>query len=437
MEHGRIAAIEAAPQPGAPMGGFVLPGLIDMHVHQADDSIAGQTQLMALLYLAHGVTTVRDTGAFGPTLGDVRDRVVRGELPGPRMFGCGPIHDGDPPIWPGSVVVHDHAEGVAAARAIREQGWSCVKVYERLSAEALAGLREGARSVGLPLVGHVPSSVDFAEAGLDDVQHLRGVIGRTPAQPDVGERLEARVAQWEELDADRIAQVVDVSRRNGVAHTPTVVMLERGNRLDAWREQAREPALLRLPRFYAEASWNPEGAPWFRSVTPEYWRRAHATLPAVYRLIRALHEGGVTLQTGTDVMNPFVVPGASLHEELHHFVRAGISPEAALAAATVAPGRALPEPGLGTVAVGAPADLLLFREDPTLGLDALETLEAVVADGRLYRRSELDAALAQAQAFYRGRLYDTVSMTIAQRERERVLEAMRATNPGEEGTEEF
>jgi adenine deaminase len=88
-------------------------------------------------------------------------------------------------------------------------------------------------------------------------------------------------------------------------------------------------------------------------------------------------------------------------------------------------GGSLRVPGLGTLAPGAPADLLLFREDPTRDLGALATLEAVVADGRLYRRKTLDDALRAAQRIYRGWVYDTVSMAIGTRRRDAALEASR------------
>ena len=119
------------------------------------------------------------------------------------------------------------------------------------------------------------------------------------------------------------------------------------------------------------------------------------------------------------------MPGASLQEELHHLVDAGLSPEEAWLTATRWPGEFLGEPGLGRIARDAPADLLLFREDPTRDLGALDTLETVVADGRLYPRETLDAALATARNHYRGWLYERVSMAIGARRRAEVLRAMR------------
>ena len=102
--------------------------------------------------------------------------------------------------------------------------------------------------------------------------------------------------------------------------------------------------------------------------------------------MRALHAAGVPVLAGTDTMNPFVVPGASLHEELRLLAGAGLGAEGALAAATRGAAAALGRPDLGRLAPGAAADAAIFREDPTRDLAALDSLEAVVAGGRLLSR---------------------------------------------------
>jgi imidazolonepropionase-like amidohydrolase len=132
-------------------------------------------------------------------------------------------------------------------------------------------------------------------------------------------------------------------------------------------------------------------------------------------LVHRLHEAGVHIYAGSDTFNPFVVPGASLQEELYHLIDAGFTPEEVWAAATREAGEWLREPRLGSVEEGAPADLLIFREDPTRDLAALSTLEAVVAQGRLYPKEMLDQALARWRAHFEGRFYDTVTMAIARR----------------------
>jgi imidazolonepropionase-like amidohydrolase len=129
--------------------------------------------------------------------------------------------------------------------------------------------------------------------------------------------------------------------------------------------------------------------------------------------VRRLHEAGVPIHAGTDVMNPFVVPGASLHEEIRNLAAAGFTAEEALASATIVPGGFLDPAMRGGVQVGAPADLAIFRRDPTRDLADLTTLEAVVADGRLYPRSALDGTLARSKAEFDGPLADRVGMLLA------------------------
>jgi hypothetical protein len=428
VEGGRVAAIEAAA--GGPEGGYLLPGLIDMHVHAADPEIDGQEELFSLLYLAHGVTAVRNTGGGTHQL-EQRERTRRGDVAGPRIFACGPLHDGKPPIWPFSTVVETTAQAEAAVRFVADTGFDCVKVYERLLPEVHAALVDAARARGLRVVGHVPDRVRFEEARIDDIQHLRGTERAQPREPieEPSARIRRRTADWAALSDARIAEIVGASREQGVAHTPTLVLLDRSARLDRVDEQMGEPVMGLLPRFYSALAWDPRGFPWYDALDAEQWALAGRGFENARRLVGALFRAGVRIHAGTDVGNPFVVPGASLHEELRQLVAAGMTPEDAWLAATRWPGEFLGEPDLGRVAPGAPADLVLFREDPTRDLAALATLEAVVADGRAYRREALDDALRASERAYRGWVYDTVSMAIGTRRRDAALAAAR--NPEE------
>jgi hypothetical protein len=430
IEGTRIASIE--PSGAAGGGGYLLPGLVDMHVHAADSQIDGQEALYALLYLAHGVTALRNTGGGTDQLAQ-RERVARGEEAGPRLFACGPLHDGKPPIWGFSTVVESAEQAEAAVAFVAETGFDCLKVYERLLPEAHHALVRAAHGRGLPVVGHVPDRVRFEDAGIDDVQHLRGLERVAPREPilDVVGRLRRRSEDFAALTPERIDAVVRVSLAAGVAHTPTLALLERIARADRLEEQMGEPVMQLMPRFYSALTWNPRGFPWYEALDAAHFERGREAWQGARRLLAALFEAGARIHAGTDVGNPFLVPGASLHEELHRLVEAGLTPEQALASATRVPGEFLREPGLGRVEPGAPADLALFREDPTRDLAALATLEAVVADGRLYRREALRAALEASRRVYRGWLYDSVSMAIGTRRREAALAAARAERPAD------
>jgi len=134
-------------------GAFVLPGLIDMHVHQP--SGPRHAELFYLAYLAYGVTTVRDTGNFDDTIFTSRARIAPGEIRGPRVYACGTVIDGEPPFWRNSLVVRDPDEARSAVAAVADAGADCVKAYQGLpSAAVLDTLYEEASTRGLPVVGH-------------------------------------------------------------------------------------------------------------------------------------------------------------------------------------------------------------------------------------------------------------------------------------------
>lgn len=379
-------------------GDFALPGLVDMHVHHPPATPLGDVELFALLFLAHGVTAVRDTGTMDGTIFETRRRIRAGEIAGPRVFACGPLIDGDPAFWPGSRVVHDAAEARAAVRDVAAAGADCVKVYERLTPDALAGIREEASARRLKVIGHIPDRVQFAEARLDDVQHLTGVREKGV-----------------ELTAARIRAVVTTSAALHIAHTPTLVLFDHVARLSDYPVQREEPAALLLPRYYREILWNPRHDARFSALSPGRQEELREAPAGAAQVVRALHGAGVEIHVGTDTMNPFVVPGASLHEEMRLLTDAGLTPVEVWEAATRRAGEFLGVAGLGTIAPGAPADLLLFRADPTRDLAALDTLDAVVADGRLYPRAALDAALTRWRAHFDDPVFDRISMRLAGR----------------------
>jgi imidazolonepropionase-like amidohydrolase len=107
-------------------------------------------------------------------------------------------------------------------------------------------------------------------------------------------------------------------------------------------------------------------------------------------LVAALRAAGARLLVGTDTPNPFVVPGASVHEELENFVEAGYTPEEALAAATREPARFLGELGeWGSVETGKRADLVLLEANPLEDIRHTRRQVGVMVKGRWLPQSEL------------------------------------------------
>jgi imidazolonepropionase-like amidohydrolase len=358
----RIESIEGG-RPGEAAPRFVLPGLVDMHVHLPPATAPGLVDLFGLLFLAHGVTTIREVGSLDGASFALAGEIEGGERPGPRIAACGPILDGAPPAWPVARALYTREEGGAVVGDLAGRGARCVKVLDGISREALAGIHDAARRLGLPVIGHISRARPLSDPGLDDVQHLCGA--------------RCAAASPEEIEA-----FVESSVRQGIAHTPTLVVFEGQRLLAEGTGLDAHPGFALLPRFWRESLWRP--------VVREPNADALASMQA---LVRRLHARGVRLHAGTDPLQAFVVPGASLRRELELLVEAGLSIEEALAAATWVAGESLGIAGLGRIGVGAPADLLVLRADPRHDLAALDTIEAVIAGGRLYTVDELRAAL--------------------------------------------
>jgi adenine deaminase len=191
------------------------------------------------------------------------------------------------------------------------------------------------------------------------------------------------------------------------------VTIDRFSRL-ADPEQRDDPAARLLPRHYRDVAWNWQDGPHFlRALSDEDLATMKREFVRMKEVVLRLHRAGVRVHLGTDTAAaPFVVPGVSLHEELGHMVDAGLTAEEAWAAATRTSGESLGVPLLGTVREGAPADLAIFGRDPTVDLAALSTLEGVIAQGRLYSRPFLDAALARHRERFERPVYDALTTAL-------------------------
>ena len=167
-------------------GGYLIPGLWDMHVHsvanvavdRSHESVAAKDWHFPL-FLAHGVTGVRNmndgTGDVTLELSKrVRRQLAEGDLRGPpRFLTAGPSVDGDPPLGSNPVVVRTAAEARAAVEQLVSNGADLVKVYENLSREAYFAIIDEARRRGIPVDGHVPFRVTPEEAAARWPAHRR------------------------------------------------------------------------------------------------------------------------------------------------------------------------------------------------------------------------------------------------------------------------
>jgi len=369
-------------------GRFLMPGLADMHVHLFDSGDL-------LLYLAHGVTTIRNLGGYGSadSILEIRREVAAGERLGPTIFTSGNWLDGDPPVRPINTVLRTPVEAREEVRREHRLGFDFVKVYQTLSPEVYQEILRTEREERIAVTGHVPGPV-----GLDAVL-TGGQVAVDHAANLVLADAEARVEPPAAL-ARRV-------RKAGVAVTTTLVM-------------ARIAAALRgAPERLDSMLARPE-ARWLSQETREFWHRApFLSLPrdgageTLYAssaaLVGALQREGVELLAGTDAGLWGNVPGASLLAELRLLVEAGLTPYQALRAATVNPARFLERTVRGSqqpgaLAVGNRADLLLLEADPLRDIGALDRRAGVMVHGRWLSRERLDRMVERlAAARARGR----------------------------------
>jgi hypothetical protein len=422
VRDGRIAAVGPAAEVRVPAGAravdgagrFLIPGLWDMHVHLQ----LGDTDRMLALFLANGVTGVRDTAAAAEKVFAWREEVASGRRLGPRIFAGGPQLDGpDPPLPEIALSVRNAEEARAAVRRLREMGADFVKVHDGVSREAYFAAADEAHSRRLPLVGHVPPAItafEAAHAGQKSIEHLAGVIQTLSTNEDeiramkfpsprpgefsaIPARLAVRGTRaLDTQDPKRLDRLSELFVRNGVWQVPTLV----NGRSRAFIDElaAAPDERLRFVSARTRERWRPENDFFARYRTPEYVAYIKRDFSRRLEVVGAMRRRGVCILAGTDVPAPYLYAGFSLHDELALLVEAGLSPMEALHAATGGPAEFL---GIskdeGTVEAGKVANLVLLAADPLQDIRNVGQVEMVVVRGRLIDAQERRRLLQAAE----------------------------------------
>ena len=418
ISSGAIAGISdtAAVPPCEFAGCFALPGLVDMHVHLPPDNALKLTQGAALLYLLHGVTSIREAGDLDGTAVAAARRLSSGAAhPVPRVFSCGPFVGAGKATFKNTILLEDASPAAAdaAARRVKADGASFMKFYEGLTEPMIRSLEQACAKHGLKMMGHVPAGITYEDARISEVQHFFGVPEPRTLERDT---LVNRSCDWHAVDERRMDRIVDATLKHGIANTPTIVTNQKMLCYRDFEAARRRSGMSKVPPFYLDVIWNPEHGRFNNRLPRDYLERQ--VVPAIakkQRLTRKLFDAGAQLYLGTDVAQPFVIPGASLLEEMALFVEAGIGVEQVWKLATSDAGDRLGLRGLGRVETDAPADILLFRRDPTEAISNISSLEAVVAAGKLYRVADLDRALQSSEAYFTSPLIKPLARRGAER----------------------
>jgi Amidohydrolase family len=388
-------------------GRFLIPGLWDMHVHSAfGDWFPRGREIILPLFIANGVTGVRDMGGDISVLIAWRKRIRTGEIIGPRMIVSGPMLDAllanGKLRFPSSIAVRTPQSAVAAVDSLKAHGVDFIKVQSVISHDAYLAAAAEARKQGLPIVGHVPDKVRITEvvaAGQKSIEHLMGSFEGCSSQEEKflnGQgNLELLLTTNDQKKCDAlIAQLAQAQ----TWQVPTLAWQRGGTFLDQ-RDLKHDPLNKYVPAYWRDVTW--------RRFTEEMMpdlQRDPLDLRREYfarnlQMVGIQHRAGVPFLAGTDTApGVYIMPGFSLHDELANFVEAGFTPMEALQTATSNPARFLgTESTEGSIAPGKVADLVLLDANPLDDIHNTRKIEAVIADGRLFDRGSLDTVLAKVE----------------------------------------
>ena len=384
-------------------GKYLIPGLWDMHVHITYEPEL--TEAMPELFLKYGITSVRDTGGL---LANLLPEVTRWREPGaraPRIFFSGPLLDGGTVVYDGGIVPEIGTANATPEMAeaniekLKAAGVDFIKTYELITPEVFRVLTKAARDAGLPIASHVPLMMPAREAGplVDSMEHLRNIeldcaananallearqaaIASPGDQPGITLRRDIHsdqrpkaIENYSQAACDQVIDALANTIQVPTLRLNTSALYQPYNRPD-WQAAVQE-----LP-IASQQKWLDTGKKWAEQRPSMPTQNGEFSLA----LVGLLHEAGVPIGAGTDTPIGSALPGYSLHTELERLVEAGLSPMAALKAATIEPARFLRrENQMGQIKPGFVADLVLLNKDPLQEITNTRTIRTVFSKGR-------------------------------------------------------
>jgi imidazolonepropionase-like amidohydrolase len=376
-------------------GKFLMPGIVDMHLHLAPGEGVGNdlpSQQLRLL-LANGVTTLRNMIGH-PTHLVLRDKINRGEIVAPQIFTAGT-----------PLLINNTPTVEAAIKTVTEQkkaGYDLLKVHEGLTPEIYEAIVKTAREAGIPFAGHVTANVGLKRAlaaRQASVEHLDNYLQSavapdskieiTPSQIVLGETLK-------NVDEKKLAELAKETARAGVVNNPTLTLFKlvvsgaKPEEYLQWEEMRYVPAKMR--ENFAKQKSGTLGIPGSAEEKKRY-------LDLRNLLVRELYKAGAKLVVGPDSPQFFLVPGFATHREMQSLAEAGLTNYAVLEAATRNGAEAL---GMlkefGTLEVGKRADLLLLDADPLENVANAKRIAGVMTRGRWLAKNDLQKMLDDVAA---------------------------------------
>jgi imidazolonepropionase-like amidohydrolase len=358
-------------------GKTILPGLWDMHAHF-------QQVEWGPVYLAAGVTTVRDCANELDFVVAARDAIASGKGIGPRLLLAGVV-DSDSPMAIGIQRANTPEEARAIVARYKAAGFQQIKIYQSFKPELIPVISAEAHRNGMTLTGHVPNGITAeaaVDAGMDQINHTHAIAGALFSFEKLRSLPPAEAAKMIraiDVDSEEARRLFAHLAEKKTVVDPTLALNEWLWRPASTPVSSVEPGAAKVAAALAGPLAN-TGAP------PERVELMQALFDLYVRVVGALHRAGVRVVAGTDQ----AIPGHSLHREMEIYVRAGMTPMEAILAATSVPARVMGlEKEVGTIEAGKSADVVVVDGDPLEHIENARRVVWTIARGRLYEPAPL------------------------------------------------
>ena len=388
-------------------GKYLMPGLWDNHVHfRGGDNLIKENKKFLNLYLANGITTVRDAG------GDLTSSVMQwqkdmknGTLNGPTIYTSGPKIDGPGATWAGSLEVSTSEDIERALDSLQSLEVDFVKIYDsKISAENYLQTIKKAEKRGMITSGHMPYSVTLEEttaAGIDAIEHLYYILkGCSLQEAAITEAVKTgKMGFWSSLNRviktyseTTAAKTFSSLTERDVYVVPTLHIGKTLSYLD--EHDHTEDAYLNYIGPGIKKTYEGRINSAFSASTEFVAMRKKLDSTFVF-LTGQLHKNKVGILAGSDcgAYNSYIYPGISLHNELEALVGAGLSPLEALKTSSQNGAKFLKKT-VPTIQSGAQADLILLNANPLKDIKSTQDIYEVIKAGRAFNRKKLDSLLA-------------------------------------------
>ena len=390
-------------------GKFLMPGLWDNHVHFGGAEYVDENEQLLPLYLAFGVTTVRD--AAGDISLDVlkwRDEINAGDRLGPKILTSGPKLEGIESIWPGDLEIGTEEELEAALDSLEKLKVDFIKITDNtLKPELFLEAVKRASKRGWSVSGHIPAALTIDQvsvAGQKTVEHLSYLMRMTtPMEAEISEArgngnmtaAEASKLQAETRDDSLTLVKFKKLASQGTGVVPTLLISSNIAYLD--ENNFGEDTILNYlgPQLKESYQWRIQR---MANDTPEDKQNRKNSFEATANLIPLVKASGMKIYAGTDAgyLNTYDFPGLAIHLELQQLVKYGLTPREALEASVInGPEYFGLEKSFGSVEIGKKANLILLNANPLEDIKATLTIQDVIKDGKLLDRNKIDQMLLE------------------------------------------